>query len=490
MNPFEQPPLQGTSHSATAIQARDADDTDNIADAQHKPRYLFRAASDNSRGLNTAIEVDPLRGYTAVPYRADLASIPTSDATQMLRAHLKWNYNVPSEFSSWSVSLLWVLVHAVRKTTVQKGYWGEDPSRILIYVLDTEAITTSRVHRSKDLVSIFRLHNIPFIDSYSQGEYLIHGRLQAADGFMAVSLSMLIHAGLYDKFPGLRPDEVDEYKLHIRSQILRSEYSDATWPLSPRVTPTYRALGACFGRYWEGFMTLAFISVRTRGDLSREEDQLVLFLDLDLLPFQQVVEAPNPAYRALTVPDDGIAEADQLANWLYLFRTLVEKQFLDEERQNAEKQEAEEDVADLLGGLTVNDNNDVGSSSDPIAGRAYPAKDPLPPQQLSKGKAAAIAAMSGSVHDGAAKKSSSTTRKRTKGKTSSVPSSSASQHNLDAGTSSLAESSSAASTATTNVPEADTETSFYAEVSWNCIIPESKLSKWSKSAAGEGDEQN
>ncbi|KAK5723989.1 hypothetical protein LTR17_013738 [Elasticomyces elasticus] len=389
-----------------------------LLDAQHKPRYLFRAASGYSRGMNTMSEIDPMAAHGSV-YREDLASIPMNNAKAMLRAHLGWNYNVRSEFSSWSVSLLWVLVHAVSKTTNFKKRRAEDANKIFVYVLDTRRIADSRIHRSKDLIPIFGLGDIAYIENYSQGEYLIHGILRDIDGFQAVSLAQLINVGLFVWFTGLQPD-AGNYELHNRSQSLRREYSGHTWPLGPRVTPNYRALGACFGIYWEAFMTLAFISVH-----------------------------------------DGIAEADQLANWLYLFRTLIEKQFLDEERQNAEKEEAEEDVADLLGGLTVND------SSDPIAGRAYPAMNPLPPQQLSKGKAAATAAVPGSVHDGAAKKSSSTTRKLAKAKQMPPTSSSESQRKLDTDTSSLAGSSSklsAASTATTNVAEADTENVIYAGV--------------------------
>ncbi|KAK5676565.1 hypothetical protein LTS10_010866 [Elasticomyces elasticus] len=145
----------------------------------------------------------------------------------MLGAHLRWDYYEPSEFSSWSVSLLRVLVHAVRKTTPQNGYVGESLDDILIYVLDTENIAAPHVHRSKDLIPIFDLGDIKYIDSYSQGEYLVHGRLQDQDTklFKAVTLSQLINAGLYLKFPELKPQpDAGPYRLYLRALELRATY--------------------------------------------------------------------------------------------------------------------------------------------------------------------------------------------------------------------------------------------------------------------------
>lgn len=78
-----------------------------------KPPFLFRAASKQSRGINTTTEIDPLAGYEW-KYHADMASINYPDLRQMVHDHIKFIYKSPSEFSSWSVSPLYVLVHAVR----------------------------------------------------------------------------------------------------------------------------------------------------------------------------------------------------------------------------------------------------------------------------------------------------------------------------------------------------------------------------------------
>ena len=59
-----------------------------------KPPIPFRAAaSDGSRGLNTADEIDPLFGRGS-QYHEDLATMPHFDARMMIRDHVNYNYNV------------------------------------------------------------------------------------------------------------------------------------------------------------------------------------------------------------------------------------------------------------------------------------------------------------------------------------------------------------------------------------------------------------
>jgi len=133
-----------------------------------------------------------------VPEGHDLARRPPNAP----EAH-GWDNRYASEFSSGSVSLLWVLVHAVRKTTVHLGHAAN--TSIKVYVLDTQAIDAIRVHRARNLVNLFGLKNISNIEKYSQGEYLVHGSLQDVDGFIAVGLHHLITVGLYKEVPGIDP---------------------------------------------------------------------------------------------------------------------------------------------------------------------------------------------------------------------------------------------------------------------------------------------
>ncbi|KAK4898304.1 hypothetical protein LTR49_027841 [Elasticomyces elasticus] len=238
-------------------------------------------------------------------------------ARLMLQKHLEWDYGYPSEFSSWSVSLLWVLVHAVRKTTVHLGHAAN--TDIKVYVLDTLTIDAIRVHRTRNLVNLFRLRSISNVDRYSQGEYLVHGRIQDVDGFRAVGLNRLITVGLYERFPGLTPQSAErEYKLYCRSQELRCTYSK-TWVVSPGLTSNYRQLGSCFGRSWEAFMTLAFVSIRQRETGTAAID--ILLADLYDLPLPPDTET---AERTIFVqpgqPDDGFVDTNQLARLLRLLR--------------------------------------------------------------------------------------------------------------------------------------------------------------------------
>ena len=112
------------------------------------PPYLFRAASDQSRGENTIDEIDPL--YQCInaktgkeeSYSADLTALENeepymSKAIRMVYNHLKFHYGAASEFSSWSVSLLWVLVHAVRKLQ------SREETNVLVYIMDTSKLPSS-----------------------------------------------------------------------------------------------------------------------------------------------------------------------------------------------------------------------------------------------------------------------------------------------------------------------------------------------------------
>ena len=123
-----------------------------------------------------------------------------SEAGMMIYDHLKYVYRSPSEFSSWSVSLLFVLQHALRK-----AYSGGEED-ILIYVMDTRSLPEERIHYAPDLLKTYKVNwaAVGGIESknkfekYAQGEYLIHGKLDNAVGlWRAVNLDQLLDAGLW-----------------------------------------------------------------------------------------------------------------------------------------------------------------------------------------------------------------------------------------------------------------------------------------------------
>lgn len=60
---------------------------------------LFTAASDQSRGLSTQDQIDPLEGYDST-YHVNLAEcVDLLGLRQMLYDHIRWTYKVASEFS-------------------------------------------------------------------------------------------------------------------------------------------------------------------------------------------------------------------------------------------------------------------------------------------------------------------------------------------------------------------------------------------------------
>ncbi|KAK3629897.1 hypothetical protein LTR56_017792 [Elasticomyces elasticus] len=172
------------------------------------PRFLFRASSNESRGGpagNTAFVIDPL-AKTDEAYSSRFTHLDWEDADLQLETHFGYQYKHPSPFSSWSTSLLWVLVHAVRKAVVYHE------TNVLIYVLDTGALVgQERVFSARRLVEMLAVSNSAYqrdgwlkhVYKYSVGEYIVHGKLYETDGFKSVSLDTLVKAGLFESVPTL-----------------------------------------------------------------------------------------------------------------------------------------------------------------------------------------------------------------------------------------------------------------------------------------------
>ncbi|KAK5122986.1 hypothetical protein LTR85_003552 [Meristemomyces frigidus] len=134
------------------------------------------------------------------------------EARTMLIAHFGYDYKSPSAFSSWSVSLLWVLVHALRKQI-----WLKEPD-VLIYVLNTEEVGNgdSRIYRATTLVHLFDIRHdeAQDVEQMAGEEYLVDGRLHSSDGFAAVRLEHLIKSGLFQCAPMLDIGNPETQKKH------------------------------------------------------------------------------------------------------------------------------------------------------------------------------------------------------------------------------------------------------------------------------------
>lgn len=134
--------------------------------AERDTKQLRKIKDTVSRGINTTELIDPLDGY-GVDYYEDLAEIESIGIMQhMLKNHISYENRVASEFSSWSVSLLYVLVHAMRKSY-------NESNGILIYVMDTNKLPeSSKIFTARDLLRKHGLHKVPTLMDYALGLYM------------------------------------------------------------------------------------------------------------------------------------------------------------------------------------------------------------------------------------------------------------------------------------------------------------------------------
>ncbi|KAF7187323.1 hypothetical protein HII31_11411 [Pseudocercospora fuligena] len=230
------------------------------------PRFLFRVAgSSKSRGLNNMDVIDPLFGWDQ-DYHEDIRAASYDLMRTMIMYHTTWNYKIPSEFSSWTVSLLWVLIHARRK-------YHEGEKDIIIYVMDTSKLSPSRIHKATDLLDAYNLEWLKKGQTRANavGEWLIHGNLTNENGlWRAVKFQNLIHAGLKKMLPELRlkPDLLHMRAIQLRHRWFAPNKEDKTkekfWGFPSWTVKGLRDLAHCFGPDWEGIVMAALIALRRR----------------------------------------------------------------------------------------------------------------------------------------------------------------------------------------------------------------------------------
>jgi hypothetical protein len=227
------------------------------------PPFLFRAASSNgSRGINTAEEIDPLAG-TGGEYHSNIESI--TELPRLLYDHINYEYRTPSEFSSWSVSLLYVLVHANRKA----HHLCE--ANVVLYVLDTRKLESSRVRSAVGLLKENRVASKrDILEQYAEGEFLIHGKLVNGDGKLwhTVDFEDLMDAGLWDCFWHFRKEIGNEEKLKGLFPLvmrMRGGWFKEVTALHEFVVPPLQRLARCFGEEWERVVMVALLCMRKRA---------------------------------------------------------------------------------------------------------------------------------------------------------------------------------------------------------------------------------
>ncbi|KAK8253850.1 hypothetical protein IWZ00DRAFT_209134 [Phyllosticta capitalensis] len=240
------------------------------------PRYLFRAFSDQSRGTNSATEAIPDTSPCHTIITTDEKLISTTK--HMISDHLLYKYSTPSEFSSWSSSLLFVLRHAIRRAHQPRL----QDTNVVICVLDTATLPQNRrLYPATALMAAYDIKPIvvrPFdrtdkrnwlVPHYYLGEYLLHGPLSltapdcAAIKMQAVSLDNLEQTGLYCPFPAL--NNATSHSLAPEVRALRRALSGRDAPLEPLLPVhigAFGMLGRLFGAEFALPVTVAFLTLR------------------------------------------------------------------------------------------------------------------------------------------------------------------------------------------------------------------------------------
>ena len=177
----------------------------------------------------------------------------------MLYVHIKWRYRAPSEFSSWSVSLLYVLVHAVRKA------YYEDEHDVLVYGVHTRKLpATNGLHSAGKL-----------LEDYAKGEYLIHGKVENAEGlWKAMEFKEILRCGFFEVF--WSPKKRDkQQQLFERMVGLRKGYlSNHSWNIGKHLS-NIQKMAQCFGKEWEGVLIIALLTVRNDYKDSDSVDEIL-----------------------------------------------------------------------------------------------------------------------------------------------------------------------------------------------------------------------
>ena len=243
----------------------------------------------------------------------------------MIRSHLKYKYKVPSEFSSWSVSLLWVLIHAVRKA------YDQGESDILVYVMDTRNIQGSRIHSATKLLDEYNLAWEPNDRKYAVGEYFVHGKLDNSQGlWQAVDLDDLLHAGLCVALPGLRSKSRGNL-LHQRIHQLRKRYFTDLWQLPPKsILGIMKTVAQQFGDAYEGTVMIALITSWRREMTA--ENVTTLLAELQDMRLPQLPFSENRDLRDFQHVVKEIPEARQFSQ---LFHLLYDREIAAQREDSA-----------------------------------------------------------------------------------------------------------------------------------------------------------
>lgn len=264
------------------------------------------------------------------------ASGDSANTREMLEEHLTWNYRHPSEFTSWTSSLLCALRHAMRKLY----HWKEAESDVYIAVLDTANLAMP-VWAAPALFDAYGIQRRPsrLERHYYHGEYLVRGGIRSTEtAFRVASLERLREEGLHELLPELFGPGADRASPSLACRI-RDDRDGLCWPnrfsrasarLTRRGMQLSRKLGECFaeegrGRAFVFPVAVAFLALRRWDLLFTSVYAGSMELEDEILGELQALEVPD----GLGGEEDFSGLSDAL--WRYkpeeavLFRRLCQR---------------------------------------------------------------------------------------------------------------------------------------------------------------------
>lgn len=246
----------------------------NRIDAVSQQRYLFRAATFTSRGKHdkTTINTQSREG----DHRADIFRVEARLAREQIRAHLSWErHKAEVVLSSWSTSLIFVLIHAWKKQAKISKNNKVEKEDILFYVLDTQLLGVpdwtdrsqyhpNKIYSAAKLISWFS-PALMRSDLYDH-EYLISGKLVSTKTrrlFDCVSLEELKKAGLTTLMP-----ELENLKLstHLATdyQDMQQAFNQSTLFLREDEVKGADKIASIFKNSFQDAIRLSLIALRRR----------------------------------------------------------------------------------------------------------------------------------------------------------------------------------------------------------------------------------
>ncbi|KAF2137808.1 uncharacterized protein K452DRAFT_312180 [Aplosporella prunicola CBS 121167] len=229
------------------------------------PRYLFRTCSENSRGGLAANSSEQILPDDTNWRNIEFGGV--AGTKRMIENHLLWRYESPSEFTSWSSSLLFAIQYALLK----KDYDRKEEENIKVCVLDTSNFAIP-VYPATALYDAYRITPIDrgkwpeLVRHYYLSEYLLRGSIYMENvEFRVISLRDILRCGLFKLLPELEDD--DWRKKNALARAVRTARQSLS---SPRCLSEERekveisiSLGKLFGHRFAFPVAVAFLSLRS-----------------------------------------------------------------------------------------------------------------------------------------------------------------------------------------------------------------------------------